>query len=62
VPHSLPKPLDKDGRGGSKENVSKLEKDMLLAFEEQEKSLLATAPSSLQPPRRSTKQSHPWID
>ena len=62
APHSLPKPLDEDGGGGSEENVSELERDMLLAFEEQEKSSSATAPSSPQPPRRYTEQSHPRID
>lgn len=35
---------------------------MLLAFEEQEKSSSATAPSSLEPPRCYTKQSYPQID
>jgi hypothetical protein len=62
APHSLPKPLDEDGGGGSEENVSELERDMLLAFEEQEKSSSATAPSSPQPPRRYTEQSYPRID
>jgi hypothetical protein len=62
APHSLPKPLDEDGGGGSEENVSELERDMLLAFEEQEKSSSATAPSSPQPPHRYTEQSHPRID
>jgi hypothetical protein len=34
--------LDENGGGGSKvKTVSKLEKDLLLAFKEQEKSLLA---------------------
>jgi hypothetical protein len=47
VPYSLPKPLDEDYRGGSYKNVFNLKRDMLLAFKEQEKSLLATAPSSL---------------
>jgi hypothetical protein len=56
------KPLDEDGGGGSEGNVSELERDMLLAFEEQEKSSSATAPSSPQPPRRYTEQSHPRID
>ena len=49
APHSLPKPLDEDGGGESEENVSELEMDMLLAFEEQEKSSSATAPSSARP-------------
>jgi hypothetical protein len=34
APHSLPKPLDEEGGGRSEENVSELERDMLLAFEE----------------------------
>ena len=62
APHSLPKPLDEDGGGDSVENVSDLERDMLLAFEEQEKSSSATALSSPQPPCRYTEQSSPQID
>jgi hypothetical protein len=62
APHSLPKPLDEEGGGGSEENVSELERDMLLAFEEQEKSSSATAPSSARPPRHSVEPSHPQID
>jgi hypothetical protein len=62
APHTLPKPLDEDSGGGSEENVSELERDMLLAFEEQEKSSLATATCSPQPPYHSTEQSHPRID
>jgi hypothetical protein len=61
-PHTLPKPLDEDGGGESRENVSELEMDMLLAFKEQEKSSSATAPSSPQPPRCYTEQLHPQID
>jgi len=53
--------LDKD-RGHSGENVSDLERDMLLAFEEQEKSSSATALSSPQPPCRYTEQLSPQID
>lgn len=37
-------PLDKNGRGGSDENATELERDILLALEEQEKSFSATAP------------------
>jgi hypothetical protein len=59
APHSLPKPLDEDGGGESGENVSELERDMLLAFEEQEKSSSATAPSSACPLHRSVELSHP---
>jgi hypothetical protein len=54
--------LDEDGGGDSGENVSDFERDMLLAFEEQEKSSSATALSSLQPPCRYTEQSSPQID
>jgi hypothetical protein len=61
-PHTLPKPLDKDGRGESKESVSKLEMDMLLAFKEQEKSSSATASSSPRPHRHSTERLRPQID
>jgi hypothetical protein len=61
-PYTLPKPLDEDSGGESGENVSELEMDMLLAFEEQEKSSSATAPSSPRPHRHSTEQSHPRID
>jgi hypothetical protein len=60
-PIFLPKPLDEDGGGGSEEKVSELERHLLLAFEEQEKSSSATAPSSPQP-HRYTEQSHPRID
>ena len=62
APHSLPKPLDEDSGGDSGENVSDLERDMLLAFEEQDKPSSATALSSLQPPYRYTKQLSPQID
>jgi hypothetical protein len=61
-PYTLPKPLDEDSRGESEENVSKLEMDMLLAFEKQEKLSSATAPSSTRPHCHSTEQSHPRID
>jgi hypothetical protein len=53
--------LDEDG-GDSGENVFDLEKDMLLAFEEQEKSSSATALSSPQPLCRYTEQLSPQID
>ncbi|KAH7363929.1 hypothetical protein BKA65DRAFT_124992 [Rhexocercosporidium sp. MPI-PUGE-AT-0058] len=51
--------LDQDGGGESEENVSDLERDMQLAFEEQEE-LLATSLSS--PGRRSFESSHPPIN
>jgi hypothetical protein len=54
--------LDEDGGGGSEENVSELERGMLLAFEGQEKSSSATALSSPQTPHHYTEQSHPRID
>lgn len=45
APHSLLTPLDENGGGGSYENAAELERDIQLAFEEQEKSLSATAPA-----------------
>jgi len=45
----LPQLLDKVSRGESKKNVFKLKKDILKAFEEYVKSLLATALSSPRP-------------
>jgi hypothetical protein len=38
TPRSLPELLDEDSSGESDDNVSELERDLLLAFEEQEKS------------------------
>ena len=51
TPYTLPASLSKNSKGESEEeNASKLEKDLLLAFEEQDKLLsalaLAPAPSS----------------
>lgn len=43
APHSVPEPLDED----SDDATSDLERDLLLAFEEQGKSASAAAPSSL---------------
>jgi hypothetical protein len=40
--HSLLGLLDKDSSGGSDNNVSELERDLLLAFEEQESSSLVS--------------------
>jgi hypothetical protein len=55
--------LDENGGGGSKvKTVSKLEKDLLLAFKEQEKSLLAPAPSFLYPYLSSAELLHPQIN
>jgi len=51
--------LDQDGGGESEENASDLERNMQLAFEEQEE-LLATSPSS--PGDRSFESSQPPID
>lgn len=62
APYSLPELLDEDGGGHSGENVSDFERDMLLAFEELEKSSSATAPSSARLYRHSTEQSYPRID
>ena len=56
APRSLPKPLDVDDGGDGGENVSELERDMLMAFEEQEKSSSTTALSSPQPPCRYIEQ------
>jgi hypothetical protein len=57
--HSLPTTLGENGGGGNREkHVSEL--DILLAFEEQEKSL-ATAPSSPRP-HRSAEPQHPQVD
>jgi hypothetical protein len=55
--------LDENGGGGSEEKtVSELEKDLLLAFEEQENPSLAPAPSSPRPHRPSAEPLHPQID
>ena len=51
--------LDQDGAGVSEEYVPDLERDMQLAFEEQEE-LLATSPSS--PHRLPFESSHPPVD
>jgi hypothetical protein len=48
-PHSISQLLDKGGEGWSDENISDPEKDMLLAFEEQEKSLPAAEPQLSKP-------------
>lgn len=58
--YTLPQPLDENGGGGSEGNVSDLERDMELAFGEQEE-LSATSPSSPRP-RRSAEPSHSQID
>ncbi len=50
------------GERVGKEGVSELERDVLLAFEEQEKSSSATTSSSPRPPRPSAEPSHPRID
>jgi hypothetical protein len=57
VSHVLLQPLDENGEGGSNENASKLERNMQLAFEEQEKLLSAPAPSSHYPHRPSAEPS-----
>jgi hypothetical protein len=62
APYSLPQPLDENGGGGSNENATKLERDMQLAFEEQEKSSLAPAPSFPRSHHHSAELSHPQID
>ena len=62
APRSLPKPLDVDGGGDGGKNVSDLERDMLMAFEEQEKSSSTTALSSPQPLCRYIEQLSPQIN
>jgi hypothetical protein len=62
TPRSLPEPLEEDSGRGSDDNVSELEKDLLPAFEEQEKSASVSPPSSAHPPRCSVEPSHPQID
>ena len=55
--------MDQNSRGGSEEKtISELEKDLLLAFEEQEKPSFPPAPSSPRPHRPSAKPLHPQID
>ena len=65
MPYTLPASLNKNSKGESKkENISELEKDLLLAFEEQDKLLSALA-STLNSPRfwhHSIKLSYPQID
>jgi hypothetical protein len=66
MPHTLPQPLSESGRGRGNENAFKLERDMQLAFKEQEKSsssALAVNSSrpcrpSIKPPYPQTKQEH----
>lgn len=55
----LSAPLHQAVGEGSKDGISKLEKDMLLAFEEQAS---APPPSSLHSPRRSAEPSYPQIE
>jgi hypothetical protein len=69
TPCTLPTPSGKNGGGGSEEeNVSELEKDLLLAFKEQDRLLSASASasapasSSLRLWHHSIEPSHPQID
>ena len=59
--YTLLQPLDENG-GGSDENTTELGRDMQLAFGEQEKWSLATAPRSPSPQPQSAVPSHPPID
>jgi hypothetical protein len=59
TPHSLPEPLDEDSGRGSDYDISELEKDLLLAFEEQGKSSSVSSPGSARPPHRSVEPLHP---
>lgn len=61
-PHTPPQPVDENGKRGGNENASELERDMQLAFEEQEKSSLDSAPSSPHPQYHSVELSHPQSD
>ena len=55
--------MDQNGRGGSEERIiSEFEKDLLLAFEEQENASLAPALSSPRPHYPSAKSLHPQND
>jgi hypothetical protein len=62
VSYTLPQPLDENGVRGIDENASELEKNIQLAFEEQEKSSSTTAPKSPRPHRHPAGPSHPPID
>jgi len=65
MPHTLHASLSKNGEGGSgEETLSELEKDLLLAFEEQDKLSLASAPTPSSPRlgRYSIELPHPQID
>jgi hypothetical protein len=58
---TLRQPSDNNSRG-SGENAFKIERDMQLVFEKQEKPSSVPGPSSHYPHRHSTKPSHPQID
>ena len=65
MPHTLYASLGKNSEGGSgEETLSELEKHLLLAFEEQDKLSLASAPTSSSPRlgRHSIELPHPQID
>jgi hypothetical protein len=50
MPYTLYTSLNKNGKGGSKEeNLFKLKKDLLLTFKEQDKLLLVLAPTFSSP-------------
>lgn len=55
VPHMVSKSLDEDVREEMDENGCQLQRELLLAFEEQENPTLAIAPSSTHPHRQSTE-------
>ena len=58
-PHTLPKQLEENGRGGCDENIPELEGDMLVAFEEQEMPSLITSHRS---PHRQDEPPYPQVD
>jgi hypothetical protein len=53
TPRSLPELLDEDSGGGNDNNISELERDLLLAFEEKEKSSSVSPLGSARFPRHS---------
>ena len=62
APYSLPHPLGEESSEGRDESACELERDMLLAFEEQEKSSAATSLSSTLSLHRSAEPLHPVTD
>lgn len=59
---TVPQPSNENGDHEHGEYVSEFEKDMLLAFKEQESLSLANIPNSLHPQNLSSEPAHPQID